>query len=307
MSDKNNQGLLEPSDYTLITDNQSLNALCSRWENNDFLALDTEFIRTSTFYPKVGLIQVCDNHKNYLIDPLEIDDWDFFTALMIKPSLTKIFHSCSEDLLVFFAFLGVIPRPIFDTQIATAFLNEGFALSYQNMVKERVNIDIPKDETRSDWLQRPLTDEQLQYAALDVAYLPEIFNWQTQQLQASGKLGWLQEECERLIQQYQSEVNSDFNDYYLNIKAAWQLDSRQLGVLQKLASWREERARKRDKPRSWIIKDKQLVAVAKSFPESKQHLSLIPEISANFVNYEGSEVLEIVSQMKSVEEALLPE
>src|SRR5690606_13689065 len=134
------------------------------------------------FYPKVALIQVADASSITLIDPLTIHDWEPFRALMTNEHIAKIFHSCSEDLLVFFSFLGILPGPIFDTQIATALLNEGVGLSYQNLVKLRFDVDLPKGETRSDWLQRPLTQEQLDYAALDVAYLYETWQAQRQAL-----------------------------------------------------------------------------------------------------------------------------
>lgn len=299
--------LANPNHYIFLTENQSLNEYCAAWLGQDFLAIDTEFIRTSTFYPKTGLIQICDGRQNYLIDPLKIDDWSQFKELMLRPSLMKIFHSCSEDLLVFFAFLDIIPQPIFDTQIATAFLDGGFSLSYQNLVKDRKDIEIPKEETRSDWLQRPLTDKQLKYAALDVAYLPEIFKWQTRELEKSGKLVWFQEECERLIQTYESEVQADFSLYYLNIKSAWQLNNRQLAALQMLASWREERARQRDKPRNWIIKDKELVAIAKSLPADKQQLSTIANLHSSFVRYENVEILQLIQNANQMIESELPE
>src|SRR5690606_15510948 len=144
---------------------------------------------------------------NVLIDPLGIRDWSAFRALLVDPRIVKVLHSCSEDLLVFQAFLGVIPAPLFDTQIAASYLGHGLSLSYQNLVKEKVGIDLPKGETRSDWLQRPLTEEQLHYAALDVAYLPEIHRLQTAQLVREGKLDWFEEDCERLLHVYDDEVS----------------------------------------------------------------------------------------------------
>lgn len=299
--------LAEPTQYTFLTDNQSFNEHCSLWLEKEFLAIDTEFIRVSTFYPKIGLIQVCDGINNYLIDPLIIDDWSQFKNIMLKSSILKIFHSCSEDLLVFFAFLKVIPTPIFDTQIATAFLNEGFALSYQNLVKIRKNIEIPKGETRSDWRQRPLTEHQLKYAALDVAYLPEICRWQTNKLEEIDKLTWHQDECQRIISLYESEVQVDFSLYYLGMKSAWQLNAVQLGALKFLAAWREERARLRDKPRSWIIKDKELIAIAKALPENKPQLSSMANIHKSFVQHEGDDILELIQNVKSLDESELPE
>src|SRR5690606_19153785 len=109
----------------------------------------TEFIRTSTFYPKAALFQVRDAKDTVLIDPLGIQDWSTFRDLLLDPRITKILHSCSEDLLVFQAFLGVIPAPLYDTQIAAAYLGQGLSLSYQNLVKDKIGIELPKGETRS--------------------------------------------------------------------------------------------------------------------------------------------------------------
>ena len=149
-------------DWTLVDDDAALAASCRRWASCEALALDTEFMRVSTFYPKIALIQVADGTSITLIDPLRIHDWSGFAALMTDPAITKVMHSCSEDMLVFHTFLNVLPTPVFDTQIATALLNEGVGISYQNLVKQRFGIELPKGETRSDWLQRPRTAQQLE-------------------------------------------------------------------------------------------------------------------------------------------------
>ncbi|MEX2367490.1 MAG: ribonuclease D, partial [Pseudohongiellaceae bacterium] len=292
------------TDHTVVSHDSELNRLCKQWLQKDCLALDTEFMRTNTFYPKVGLIQVCDAEHNYLVDPLKIEDWDAFRQVLVDSQVSKIFHSCSEDLLVFFAFLDLIPSPVFDTQIAAAFMNKGLSLSYQNLVRELLDIDIPKGETRSDWLQRPLTDEQLEYAALDVALLPDIYRRQSRIIADRGMTDWVAEECRRAIRQYDSEVNSDFDDYYQSIKGAWQLRPRELALLKALALWRENRARKRDKPRNWIVRDQQLLAIARSFPHTRQELQDIPDISPNFVRFEAEAVLNLVletEQLSTVE------
>ena len=140
--------------YTLVIENQTFQQLCQQWKSARFLAIDTEFIRTTTFYPHVGLIQINDGTDNTLIDPLTINDWGPFCELLQDKELVKIMHSCSEDLQVFMAAMKVVPEPIFDTQIAAGLLNEGFGCSYQTLVKNILDIDLPKGETRSDWLQR---------------------------------------------------------------------------------------------------------------------------------------------------------
>jgi ribonuclease D len=285
--------------FTFVDTDAGLAECCLRWQQSDALALDTEFMRVSTFYPKVGLIQIADEKLITLIDPLQINDWQPFSELMLKPDLVKIFHSCSEDLLVFFSFLKLLPFPVFDTQIAGAMLNEGISLSYQNLVKKEFDIELPKAETRSDWLQRPLTIEQLDYAALDVAFLYRTWQAQTKALQALGREQWVKEDCARVLQQYECEFTEDFSDYYLNFKSGWQLDGQQLLALKMLAEWREHRARKRDKPRSWIVKDNALFAMATNRVSNKTELAALEDVSDNFVRYEGAFVLDIMREAGS--------
>lgn len=292
--------------WSLIDDDAALAACCQRWSTCEALALDTEFMRVSTFYPKLALIQVADGNSITLIDPLRIQDWSAFAALLVNPAITKIMHSCSEDMLVFHTAMNVLPTPVFDTQLATALLNEGVGLSYQNLVKLRFGIELPKGETRSDWLQRPLTSEQLEYAALDVAYLPQCWQAQRATLREQGREDWLREDCARLVQQYARELASDFSDYYLNFKSGWQLRPQQLAALKLLATWREQRARKRDKPRSWIVKDNALFAFAQNLPASKAQLAAVEEVSDNFVRFEGDEVLALVASARDLPEADCP-
>lgn len=295
------------TDYVLITDDDALNKCCESWQELNYLALDTEFMRTDSFYPKVALFQVSDGQNNYLIDPLSISDWEAFQALMLAPDITKIFHSCSEDLLVFIYHFGILPSPIFDTQVANAFLNQGFALSYQNMISEEFGINLPKGETRSNWLQRPLSKQQLDYAALDVVYLPEIYSRQKKKLADIDRLAWVDEDCQRLLSNYKEELEQDFTQTYRNISAAWQLDEKQLLVLKVLAEWREKRARQRDKPRNWIIKDKELVNIAKTIPENIAQLGEINGLNANFIHYEGEALLELMQEAFNQDNVSLPE
>ena len=197
--------------YTLVTDDPALQASCTAWRTCEALALDTEFMRVSTFYPKLALIQVADDSGITLIDPLGISDWQPFRALLGADDIVKIFHSCSEDLLVFQSALQILPTPVFDTQIATALLGEGMGMSYQNLVRQRYGVELPKGETRSDWLQRPLTHEQLDYAALDVAYLQQTWRDQQAALHAQGREAWLREDAQRQQQLYAAELSADFS------------------------------------------------------------------------------------------------
>src|SRR5690606_30470791 len=218
-----------------VTTNEELNALCSKWRDLPVLALDTEFIRVDTFYPKLGLIQVCDGIASYLLDPLKLTDWQAFINLLSSHSVTKVFHSCSEDLVVFAELFHQVPYPLFDTQKAAAFLGMGYSVSYQNLVKQILDIDVEKGETRSDWLQRPLSQQQITYAALDVAYLPQIVTILREQLQQRGYLEWFEAECRDMVTLASANIQQDdWHDYYLNMGAAWRLDDSQLGALQRL-------------------------------------------------------------------------
>jgi ribonuclease D len=286
-------------EYELVTGNAQLQTLCKIWEGSTLLAMDTEFIRTQTFYPQLGLLQLCNGEHTWLIDPLTIDDWTDFKALMLNKAVTKVFHSCSEDLLVFIAFFGLVPTPVFDSQIAATLLNFGLSISYQNLVNHFTGIDLPKGETRSDWLQRPLSQNQLDYAALDVIYLPDIARNQQKALAEAGKTEWAEEEFLRLEGLNEQEFTRDFSDFYMSLKGGWQFTGEQLLALKLLCIWREERARERDRPRSWILKDTALYEIARLLPATRGQMADIADISTNFMRYEGDRILALVEQAQS--------
>jgi len=298
--------LQPPVPYEYVDTDAGLTACCLRWQGVRVLALDTEFMRVSTFYPQAALFQVSDGEQITLLDPLGITDWSAFKALLQDAAIVKVLHSCSEDLLVFLHGLGVMPAPLYDTQVAGSMLEHGLSVSYQNMVKHYIGVELPKAETRSDWLQRPLTSEQLEYAALDVAYLHPIHEIQLLQLQQLGRLAWVQEECQRLQEAYNDEVSGDFSRYYQYFKSAWQLDLQQLAALKLLAEWRERRARQRDRPRNWILKDAALFAIAQGMVTSRAQLAVIPELGDSFIRHEGDQVLQLVKQASGFSEADCP-
>lgn len=283
-----------------VTDNDVLNRLCAGWKALPVLALDTEFIRIDTFFPRLGLIQVCDGSASYLLDPLTLTDWQAFVALLRSESIVKVFHSCSEDLIVFNDFFKQLPRPLIDTQKAAAFLDYGYSISYQNLVKEVLGIEISKGETRSDWLRRPLSPDQLTYAALDVAYLPEIYLLLMQRLKEKQRDAWLTAECEQmLVQSSFDKHEGDCENYYLNLGAAWRLNMQQLGALQRLCVWREQEARSRNKPRSWVAKDADLIILSESLPTTRTDLAALLELPRPLVQQDGATLLEIIARPHS--------
>ena len=247
-----------PIEY--VSDTARLNALCIEWAAESFLAVDTEFERTSTFYARIGLLQIADTKCCYLIDPLSINDWTGFKQLLSTPSCTFVMHSCSEDLSLLQTFLGCLPASLFDTQLAAAFLGIGFSISYQGLIEQFLGVLVAKDETRSDWIKRPLSDKQIHYAAADVRYLLQVGEILSSQIAAKGMDDWLRAECkQQLVIADRLEDESQWESYYLGVSNAWRLDTQGLQALQQLCVWREQKARQRNKPRSWIVKDNDLL------------------------------------------------
>ena len=255
----------------IIRDTDRFAKLCEGWSSLPFIAIDTEFVRTNTFYPKIGLLQIADHSKCYLVDPLSIQDWSCFTNLLANPGCTFVIHSCGEDLNLLNTTLGQIPLRIFDTQIAAAFLGLGYSISYQALVAKLFSIDLPKDETRSDWLNRPLSETQQLYAANDTCYLLKIQKVLYQQLIAENKLNWLESECAFLLDSSKEAENiTNWYSAYASISNAWKLDKQGLQYLQALSYWREDTARKRDKPRYWIAKDVDLFSIAQQMADDSE-------------------------------------
>ena len=246
-----------------IEDANQFAELCRQWTSDTHLALDTEFVRTNTFYPRVGLLQIADTTDCYLVDPLVIEDWSDFRALLLGSSNNFVMHSCSEDLNLLQTAIGCIPSKIFDTQIAAAFLGLGFSLSYQALVGLLLGSELEKGETRSDWVRRPLSENQLLYAANDVTHLLELEFILRSQLQASQKLQWFEGECSSMLSaSLIAESSDNWQHLFMNVNNAWKLNEAGLNALQRLCHWREVTARKRDKPRNWIAKDADLLTIA---------------------------------------------
>lgn len=259
-----------------IDDQESFEQLCSELAACPRLALDTEFERRNTYYPVLALLQIASEEKSILIDPLNIDDWRPLTTLF-DSDILFVMHSCSEDLEVFRKHLGTQPRWLMDTQIACAFLGKGDSLGYANMVMTMCQVEIDKSETRSNWLQRPLTPSQQLYAREDVRWLLDICTELEAELSSLGRLEWVQQECAHLRDKYWQEP--DIDSQWLRIKGLGRIDSRAWPLAYALANWREERSRKLDKPRGWIMKDPELLEIAQRRPRNRQQLSQIKALS----------------------------
>ena len=268
--------------FIWINESTQLAQLCKTWQAQAVIALDTEFIREKTFYPIIGLIQIGDENGQYLLDPLADIDFEPFKALLTDASVIKVFHSCSEDLDVFACFAGVLPSPIFDTQVAAAYCGYGGQLGYQRLVQTLFDIELDKHETRSNWLQRPLTQSQQRYAAEDVYYLLAIHQLLSRRLEELERTAWVIEENQSLLSGRNEHKSPD--KYYLKFRNASHFSRTQQRALQLLCAWRETEAQQTNRPRGHVLRESALLPIAEALPESRQSLLSIQGVSVHEAN-----------------------
>lgn len=279
--------------YQYIVNNKQLIDYCSKIGNSTALALDTEFVRTRTFYPHLGLLQVFNGEHAALIDPINITDWHAFLSILNAPNIEKYFHSCSEDLEVFLHQFGSIPTPIIDSQILASFLDNPLSSGYANLVNKYLQVELDKSETRTDWLKRPLTDKQCEYAINDVLYLYPLVNILKAQLTSKGYLEAAYQESQMVVTRKCETI--DPNDAYLNFKNSWQLKGRSLGQLYKLASWRYKLAKEQDLALNFVVHEKTLWNIARYSPTSLAQLGNLG-LKGKEIRLYGQKILNILSE-----------
>ncbi|MEA2119376.1 ribonuclease D [Halovibrio sp. HP20-50] len=294
---------LTPSFQWLDTPD-ALDAACQQVADADVIALDTEFFRENTFFPVPALIQFTAGEKAYLIDPVAISCTDQFRALL-QNSAIKLLHASSEDLEVFQHWAGVLPEPLIDTQVVQGFLGENPSMGYQKLVEYWVGETLPKEETRSNWLVRPLTQAQCDYAALDVIYLLKVWTLQAEKLAIVGRREWVDAECASLIEQTGRSVDND-QQWYTRQRQLWRLTPRQVEAYRLMTTWREGETRRRDMPRNWLISDKLLFAIAEKMPSNRFELAEVEGVKPVLIKKEGDTLLAMVKQAKHCDELALP-
>ena len=283
-----------------VDNHRMLAEVCEKLAGLECIGVDTEFIRTNTFYAKLGLVQLSDGIDCWLVDPIAISNLSPLRKLLAAPTPLKLFHSCSEDIDVLRSAVEIELGSLFDTQVAAAFANIDYSLGYSRLVEHFLGIELGKHATRSDWLQRPLTQEQCQYAAEDVIYLPEIYRQLKAKLDELGRADWLAEDMAELLTPLDEE--QQIAQYYQRIGGAWQLNDQQLALLQRLAEWREGQARERDKPRSHIVDDKTLLQLALSQPRSRNQLAQVEGLHPGTQRRYGQRLLALVAEKGDAKE-----
>ena len=288
-----------PPHFTVITDNTSLLEICNLAQQQSAVALDTEFMRVSTYFPKLGLIQLYDGERVSLIDPLAITDFSPFVALLSNPKVLKILHSCSEDLLVFLQEFDQLPHPMIDTQIMARFLGLGTSAGLAKLAQQYLNVEIDKGATRTNWIKRPLSDIQLQYAAGDVWYLLPLYHILEKEL---AKTPWEQaviDDCELALAKTHKLQERDSEKAYLDIPNAWKLNPLELSRLRILAQWRQNVGIERDLALSYIVKSDNLWKVAKNNPCNTSEM-LEMGLTENEVRVRGKKILQLLAQARRI-------
>ena len=296
----------QPKPPMLITGSAELESLCRKFAGRDFVGVDTEFLRRSTYRAKLCLVQLASGNDAAAIDVLApgIDLAPLY-ELMLNRRVTKVFHSASQDLELFHLTIGEVPQPVFDTQIAAMVCGYGEQPSYAHMVEEVEGVVLAKSAQRSDWSRRPLTASQIDYAVQDVAYLGPIYRVLSKRLKKSGREEWVASEMALLTDK--DTYKSEPRDAWLRI--SFRRPSRQaLAVLREVATWREMSADRLDLPRTWIMKDSVLTEIALKAPRTKAELGRVRGVPEKFVNRRGGrELLRAVNHALDSDPAEWPE
>jgi len=250
------------NDYTIIDTPPALDNLVGQLSGAPCVAVDTEFVWERTFYARLGLIQVgTQNGTCFLIDTVALPDLTPLGKVLADPGIEKILHDAPQDLMILRRATGAIPQNVFDTRLAAGFAGLSSEISLQNLLASLLDIQLPKGHTRTDWMARPLSSEQLEYAADDVRYLPRVAAIIREKARDAGIESWLNEELKLLDDPTLTEERSH-QESYRRIRAAGRLSPRSLAVLRELAAWREQEAKTVDLPRQHVAEDSELLSLA---------------------------------------------
>ncbi|MBH0239197.1 ribonuclease D [Methylobrevis albus] len=277
----------------MITTTAELADACAELSRFDFCTVDTEFLRETTFWPKLCVVQLASPEQAYVVDALApaLDLAPFF-ALMKNEAVLKVFHAARQDIEIVWHLGGFVPHPVFDTQIAAMVCGFGDSISYDQLVGRISGAFIDKSHRFTDWSRRPLSDEQLEYAIADVTHLRDVYRFLADKLEKQGRSDWVGEEMDALtaVSTYHTEPEDAWQRLKLRVRK-----QRELVVMQTVAAWREREAQTRDVPRSRVLKDDAIYEIAAQAPTDAQALGRLRTIPSGFERSRaGGEIVEAV-------------
>ncbi len=288
-----------------ITTTHELAALCARLGTEEFVTVDTEFMRERTYYPELCLVQLAGTHDVAVVDAQAKGiDLSPLGALLAKPDVVKVFHACRQDVEIFLLLFGAVPLNLFDTQVAAMVAGFGDQVGYDALVQALTGGQIDKAHRFSDWSARPLTKAQIDYAAADVTHLRTVYERLMARLRVDGRMGWVGQEMAAL---------ADPDTYRVNPERAWERlklrtgNKRQLAIIQAIAAWREREAQRINIPRQRLVKDEQIPEIAALAPENADALAKARGITSGFAQGKsGQSLLAVIAAAKTLPEADLP-
>lgn len=282
------------SEYIFMDRADEAEALAREWAGVTQLAVDTEFVRESTFSAQLCLLQLSDGERIACLDMLALGGPRAFAELLADPAVRKVFHSARQDLEVLNEHLGAVPGPVWDTQVAAAMLGYPDQVGYTQLAGAELGVSLPKDHARTDWSRRPLSAEQLSYAAADVLWLLPLAERLERELERLGRRDWAAVESASLCN---PELYAfDAEGAWRRIKGVGQLEGAALARVAALAHWREEEARRCNRPRRWIMKDEAVLALAEHNPDSHEALVRTGALPAGLVRRHGEELLALLRE-----------
>src|SRR5690242_8528281 len=289
----------------LITTTDELAAFCKPLADTEFIAVDTEFMRERTYWPKLCLAQVAGPEDAAAIDALADGiDLSPLDELMANPKVLKVFHAARQDLEIFYLRMNKVPGPLFDTQVAAMVCGHGEAASYESLATKLAKARIDKSSRFTDWSRRPLSERQITYAISDVTHLRVVYEHLRRQLEKTGRLDWITEEM---------AVLNDPGTYRADPEQAWRrlkprgASPRLLGTLKEVAAWRERTAQRIDIPRQRLLRDEQLLEIASHSPKTVEELALTRGLGRGFAEgWQGREILEAIEKARKLPDAQLP-
>ena len=279
---------------TYINDQSALEGFVNEATGSSWMAVDTEFERVRTFYPKLCLIQIAIPRQSVCIDPLVDLDLTSMCRLFEDPGILKIFHSARQDREVLQHSQGISLTNIFDTQVAAALTGYGDQIGYGHLVNEVCDVQLSKAFTRTPWGRRPLTDDEILYAMDDVEYLDDLYTHLLEMLEKTSRTTWLTEECSALVSRDLS--GNDPVAIEKVVKACRKFDRTTQSVAHALARWREARARRKDRPREWLLGTSVIVSLAQIRPKTLNALDGIPDLEPGTIKHQGEQILKAIRE-----------
>jgi ribonuclease D len=291
-------------DYTYIDSHQKLADFCTSIETADYCAIDTEFVREKTYYPVLALIQIATEQHMGCIDPLAFGDFEPFKKILKNPDLIKVFHSSSQDLEILFQNYNQIPTPVFDTQLAAAVLGYNHQISYADLVQQVTKVQLEKKYTRANWVHRPLTEGELDYAMDDVRYLMPVYRHLKAELEVKNRVSWIETELQAMSSG--SNYQLDTTQLWKKLKGAQKLKGVHLQIASLLCQWREQLAQQKNLPKRWVIKDELIFDIARLKPGSASELASIRDANERFVEQYAKTVLDIITTAQTIDASEWP-